>query len=54
VAATWLEAFLTKSPDVEWAKFVEAAHGRFVQNQRQILLRRLFQIFQTGIVEDYV
>jgi hypothetical protein len=44
-AATWLEAFLTKSPDAEWAKFVEVVHGRFVQNQQQILLCRLFQIF---------
>jgi hypothetical protein len=53
-AATWLEAFLTKSPDAEWAKFIEAIHGRFVRNQRQIHLCRLFQIYQIVIVEDYV
>lgn len=53
-AATWLEAFLTKFPEAEWTEFVQAVQARFLRNQHQVLLRRLYRIQQTSTVEDYV
>jgi hypothetical protein len=49
-----LEAFLTKFPQAEWSEFVQAVHARFMRNQHQVLLRRLYRIAQTDSVEDYV
>jgi hypothetical protein len=49
-----LESFLTKSPQAGWQEFVQAVMVRFMRNQHQILLRRLFRISQTDSVEDYV
>jgi len=53
-AATWLEAFLNKFPQATWTEFVKAVQTRFLRNQHQILLRRLYHISQTGTIEDYV
>uniref|UniRef100_A0ACD5WZI1 Uncharacterized protein n=1 Tax=Avena sativa TaxID=4498 RepID=A0ACD5WZI1_AVESA len=53
-AATWLEAFLNNSPRATWIEFVQAIQARFVRNQYQVLLRRLYHIGQTGTIEDYV
>lgn len=53
-AATWLESFLTKTSQAEWADFVQAVQARFMRNQHQVLLRRLYHISQTCTVEDYV
>jgi hypothetical protein len=53
-AATWLEAFLTKCPQATWAEFVQAVQARFMRNQYQVLLRRLYRISQTSTVEEYV
>jgi hypothetical protein len=54
VAATWLEAFLTKCPQATWAEFVQAVQARFMHNQYQVLLHRLYRISQTSTVEEYV
>lgn len=52
-AATWLESFLAKSPQAGWEELVLAVQGRFMRNQHQVLLRRLYHIAQYGSVEDY-
>jgi hypothetical protein len=54
VTATWLEAFLMKCSQATWAEFVQAVQARFMRNQYQVLLRRLYRISQTSIVEEYV
>lgn len=54
VATTWLEAYPNKFPKSTWSEFVKAVQARFMRNQHQILLRRLYHIQQTGSVEDYV
>jgi hypothetical protein len=53
-AATWLEAYLQQSPDSLWVDFPAAVVVRFSMNQHQILVRRLFHIYQTTTIEDYV
>uniref|UniRef100_A0ACD5VQZ5 Uncharacterized protein n=1 Tax=Avena sativa TaxID=4498 RepID=A0ACD5VQZ5_AVESA len=53
-AATWLEAYLYKFPQSNWSEFMKAVQARFMRNQHQVLLRRLYHIQQTGTVEDYV
>lgn len=53
-AATWLESFLAKSPQAGWEELVLAVQARFMRNQHQVLLRRLYHIAQSGSVEDYV
>jgi len=53
-AATWLEAYLNKFSKSTWSEFVKAVQARFMRNQHQILLRRLYHIQKTESVEDYV
>jgi hypothetical protein len=53
-AATWLEAFLRKYLEDTWPDFVQTVHARFMRNQHQVLLRRLYRIAKTCTVEDYV
>jgi hypothetical protein len=53
-APTWLEAFLMKCPQATWAEFIQAVQARFMRNQYQVLLCRLYHISQTSTVEEYV
>jgi hypothetical protein len=53
-AATWLEAYLQQNPRLPWLDFTSTILVGFGHNQHQILVRCLFHIKQTSIVEDYV
>ncbi|XP_073360196.1 uncharacterized protein [Aegilops tauschii subsp. strangulata] len=53
-AARWLESIQRRMPNSSWSELCEALQNRFGRNQHQTLLRRLFRIAQTTIVEDYV
>lgn len=57
----WLESihgrccYLARSISVQVSPVkLVAVQGRFMRNQHQVLLRRLYHIQQTGTVEDYV
>jgi hypothetical protein len=50
----WLESFITKYPETTWTEFVGPVLTRFMCNQHQDLLRRLYHISQTSTVEDYI
>ena len=41
-------------PDATWEELCRLLQGRFGRNQHQLLVRRMFQISQLGIVAEYV
>jgi hypothetical protein len=53
-AARWLQAVQSKIVSVSWEEFCSMVLQRFGRNQHQTLVRRLYRLFQTGSVDDYI
>uniref|UniRef100_A0A453DRQ9 Retrotransposon gag domain-containing protein n=1 Tax=Aegilops tauschii subsp. strangulata TaxID=200361 RepID=A0A453DRQ9_AEGTS len=53
-AARWLESVQHRVPGVGWLEFCALLQSRFGRNKHQHILRQMFNIRQTSMVEDYV
>ena len=53
-AARWLESVRRRVPNISWDEFCRLLQSRFGRNLHQTILRKFFNIQQTGTVEDYV
>jgi hypothetical protein len=53
-AARWFQSVETKLRRASWQEFIIALLDRFGREQKELLIRQLFHIKQTGSVTDYV
>ena len=53
-AKRWLSSVEDQLATISWSEFCSQLLLRFARDEHELLLRRLFQIRQTGPVNDYI
>jgi hypothetical protein len=53
-AARWLQSVEKRAHNLPWSEFSALLLDRFGHDQRELFIRQMFQIKQTGTVSEYV
>jgi len=53
-AKRWLSSVEDQLKAITWSDFYSQLLVRFARDEHKLLLRRLFQIWQTGLVNEYI
>lgn len=53
-AARWVQSVEAQLKHIDWPTFFTMLHERFGRDQHQLLIRKMFHIWQESTVKDYV
>jgi hypothetical protein len=54
VAARWLQSIKPRLPSLSWRQFCQAIQDRFIREQHELAIRKIFHIKKNSSVQDYV